>query len=130
MLFDEYIKIFEEVLSITEKIAALCSKMRSEETEPLFNKRNQLMQKLSIPEDIDDEKFKKVIALKEKITSLNEKILKDLKKEKDLAKKNTTELQNNISAQIPSQIPSQMPKIQLENNFKNPKPNNGGSIFS
>ncbi len=126
MLFDEYIKIFEEVLAITEKIAVLCSKMRSEETEPLFNKRNQLMQKLNTPEDIDDEKFQKVIAIKEKITSLNEKILKDLKKEKDLAKKNATDVQINI----PTQIQQQMPKIQFENNFKNPKTNNGGSIFS
>ena len=127
MLFEEYIKIFEEVLAITEKIAALCSQMRSEETEALFNKRNELMQKLSVPEDIDDEKFQKVLTIKEKITSLNEKILKDMKKEKDIAKRNTMEMKNNISA---GQMPRETPKIQLQNNYKSPKSDGGGSIFS
>ena len=44
MLFEEYIKIFEEVLAITEKIEAICAKSKSEEAEPLFHERNDLMQ--------------------------------------------------------------------------------------
>lgn len=127
MLFEEYIKIFTEVLVITEKIEALCAKLRSEEAEPLFHERNVLMQKLSVPEDIDDEKFAKVLAIKEKISQLNEKILKDMKREKEKADRETTQVRNNISA---GQYCQETTEMKLKNNYKNPKYNGDGSIFS
>lgn len=127
MLFDEYIKIFEEVLALTEKIEAICAKGKSEDAEPFFHKRNELMQKLSVPDDIDEEKFAKVLAIKGKISDLNEKILADMKKEKEKAQKIVNEMKKNISA---GQSYKETTEIQLKNNYKNPKSGDGGSIFS
>ena len=128
MLFEEYIKIFEEVLALTEKIEALCAKFKSDEADPLFHQRNELMKKLNVPEDIDDEKFAKLLAIKEKISKLNEKILAEMQKEKEKAKKETNAMKKNIPLQKSF---SDIPELKLKNDYKKPKSNgSGGSIFS
>lgn len=127
MLFDEYIKIFEEILEITKKIEVLCSKLKSNEAEPLFKQRNELMQKLDVPDDIDDEKFQKILAIKEQITELNAKILKGMKKEKDKAIIDLNKIKTEANSPKSFDMTSQ---TILHNKFQPPKSSGGGSIFS
>ncbi len=129
MLFEEYKKIFEQVLELTEKIETLSSKMKSDETDILFQQRNDLMQKLDVPEDIDDEKFQQILDIKEKITALNSKISKNMKKEKEKAVSELDKIKKQANA-LNVQAPDTTQKIPLKNNFQPPKSSGGGSIFS
>ena len=55
MLFAEYKKTFEKVLSMTEKIKTFIEKGKNDEADALFQERAMLMEKLIIPEDIEME---------------------------------------------------------------------------
>lgn len=97
MLFEEYIKIFEEILALTEKIEALCLKFKSDETDELFHKRSALVKKLSVPEDLDDEKFAQIVKIKDKIAKKNENILNAMQKEKNNIEDELKEAKANLS---------------------------------
>ena len=126
MLFEEYKKIFEEVLSLTEKIEELCEKSRSDETDELFHKRSALMQKLEVPEDLDDEKFAQIIEIKDKIFAKNDNILNAMQKEKEKADEELKEIQSKVNTS-----PSAAVEIKTNEQKKGPKANPGdSSIFS
>lgn len=126
MLFDEYIKIFEEVLSLTEKIEKLCIQAKSDETEELFHKRSSLMQKLQVPEDIDDEKFAKIIEIKNKISEKNKIILDAMQKEKEMIKTSMEEIKKQ---HMRSQVYQQSAEQKIKDSYKEPPFGGSGSIF-
>ena len=82
MTFEEYKTIFEGVLALSEKIEELCKNNRFEETDELFDKRNQLMAKLTLPDDIDEEKILYIQNLRDKIQEKNASILTFMQNQK------------------------------------------------
>ena len=127
MLFDEYIRIFEEILKLTEEIEVLCLQAKSNETEELFHKRNALMQKLEVPEDIDNEKFAKIVSIKDKISEKNASIAAAMQKEKEMIKTTMDEIKRQ---HLSSQSFQQSTENQIKSSYKEPPfDGNSGSIF-
>ena len=127
MLFNEYIKIFEEVLALTEQIETLCMQFKSDETDELIHKRSQLMSKLDVPQDIDEEKFAQILAIKDKISEKNANILSAMQKEKEIAQKTVDEIKKNAAKK---NLPESSTETKIRNTYK--KPNDGdmnSSIF-
>ena len=98
MLFEEYKKTFEKVLSVTEKIKSLVEKGKGNETEALFIERAMLMEKLEIPDDIDEKKFEEILLIKEKISQLNAEIIKSVRLEGEKLRKSLEELKKQAQA--------------------------------
>ncbi|MCR4880915.1 MAG: hypothetical protein K6A44_03070 [bacterium] len=124
MVFEEYKKLFEEILALTAKIEELCINFKSDETDELFHKRNALMKKLSVPEDLDDEKFAQIIKIKNEVAKRNENILKAMQKEKNKVESDLKE----IRATAPQLNSSDSGQIEQTSKSKT-KPGDS-SIFS
>ena len=124
MLFEEYKKIFEKVLSMTEKIKNLLEKGKSVEAETIFQERTMLMERLELPDDIDEKKFDEILKIKEKISQTNREILEIMQKAGEQLKKSLEELKKQALAY--NQAPEQK-ETQKEKKFK--KHNSGNSIF-
>lgn len=128
MLFEEYKQIILQILAISEKIEKLCQKGKSDETDELFHTRNELLQKLSIPEDLNDENFAEIVAIKDQITKKNADILKAMQKEQESLKKDAEQLKQKANMQ--NFIPEDRTLNDLKNSYKNPPSfGDGGSIF-
>ena len=125
MLFDEYKKIFEKVLSVTEKIKTLVEKGKSDEADALFLERAMLMEKLVIPEDIDEKKFAEIVSIKEKISETNTQILEIMQQAGEQLKKDLEKLKKQAMAYKQTPEKKETPS---DKNFKNNK-GGGNSIF-
>ena len=81
---EEFIKIFQEVVDLTEEIENLCKIKKIDNIEETFNKRDELFNKLGdLPEDITNEQYKIICDLKDKLTQKNNFILKAIKTRKN-----------------------------------------------
>ena len=122
MLFEEYKKIFEEILAYSEEIVKLYKKNDYDEAEVLLSKRSMLLGKLNdVPEDIDEEKVNYIISIRGKIQELDKTLNEYIAKEKkDIRSTPIESTQRDI-------VPQQ------QNNFKynniNTSQNMSNSIF-
>ena len=88
MTYEEYKKFFEEIYTLSEEIEKLCKKKKFDEIDEPFKKRNELFAKLSTPtEDLDEEKVKYILELRDKIKEKNDFILKAIQVHKSEIKK-------------------------------------------
>ena len=94
MQFEEYKKIFEEILTYTEETVKLYKQKKIEEAEVLFNKRTSLMAKLTPFEDIDEEKVNYIISLRNKIQELDNVLSQYISKQKEELKNKQKEEDN------------------------------------
>lgn len=114
MLFEEYKKIFEEILELTEELELICKNKKDGDFDGIFQKRDELFQKLEMPEDIDEEKITYIRSIRDKIQEKNKFILRTIQVTRNEIKKALIE-------------------VKQENNvieaYKIPKVNNNASIF-
>ena len=77
MKAEEYIKIFREILVLTEKLEELCKRKKFDDIDEPFNKRDELFNKLDeLPEDITKEDYQVICEIKDKLTEKNQFIMK------------------------------------------------------
>ena len=114
MLFEEYKKIFEEILKLTEELELICKNKKEGDFDGIFEKRDKLFQKLEKPEDVTEEKIEEIRLIRDKIQEKNKFILRMIQVARNEIKKELLEVkqENNV--------------IQA---YKIPKLDNNASIF-
>jgi len=114
MLFEEYKKIFEEILELTEELELICKNKKEGDFDGIFEKRDKLFQKLETPEDVTEEKINYIRSIRDKIQEKNEFILRTIQVTRNEIKKALLEVKQESNV------------IEA---YKIPKGNNNASIF-
>jgi len=110
MTFEKYKKIFEEILALSIQIKDLYQDNKSDEAVEIFAKRNELLAKLGIPDDIDQSGFDYICSIKNQIEETNNAILKLLQVQK-----------NKVAKQFEDNVVANQTEEQLKETYKNPK---------
>ena len=87
MLFEEYKKIFENILELTEELEQICKFNKDGDFDAIFQKRDELFQKLETPEDISEENIDYIRSIRDKIQEKNKFILRTLQVSRNEIKK-------------------------------------------
>ena len=78
MLFEEYKKIFEEILQLTEELELICKNKKEGDFDAIFQQRDLLFKKLETPTDVDEEKINYIRSLRDEIQKKNKFILRTI----------------------------------------------------
>lgn len=98
MLFEEYKKIFEEILELTEELELICKNKKDGDFDKVFEKRDKLFQKLETPEDVTEERIEEIRLIRDKIQEKNKFILRTIQVSRNEIKKALLEIkqENNV----------------------------------
>ena len=98
MLFEEYKKIFEEILELTEELELICKNKKDGDFDKVFEKRDKLFQKLETPEDVTEERIEEIRLIRDKIQEKNKFILRTIQVSRNEIKKALLEMIVNTDA--------------------------------